>query len=115
MKLIYAIISRDDTEQVVHTLNKAGFQATKLSSTGGFLKRGNTTLMIGTDDDKLEEVTSLIEKVCGKRETIEVNIPYMSMPGVSPGMPRYYNGGNVKAEVGGAVIFAVDVCFYHKI
>ncbi len=48
MKLVYAIIGNENSELLISELSARGFQATKLSSTGGFLKRGNTTLMIGT-------------------------------------------------------------------
>ena len=63
MKLIYAIINEDDTESVVEELTKADYKVTKLSTTGGFLKRGNTTLMICTEDENLKDVTSRIERV----------------------------------------------------
>lgn len=115
MKLVYAIISNDDSERVVQELNKAGFRATKQSSTGGFLKRGNTTLMIVTENENVKTVAGLIEKVCGKRGSIDVNVPYMNFSGSTPNMPFAYNSVKQSVEVGGAVIFAVDVCYYNKI
>lgn len=115
MKLIYAITSNDDSERVLQELNKAGYSATKQSTTGGFLKRGNTTLMIVTEDENLEKVARLIEQVCGKRETIEVNVPYMNLSTSNYSMPFAYNSVKQRVEVGGAIIFAVDVCYYSKI
>ena len=115
MKLIYAIVSNDDAERVVQELNNAGFGATKQSSTGGFLKRGNTTIMVVTEDENLSTVAELIESVCGKRETIDINVPYMNFSGSNHNIPFSYPSVNQRVEVGGAVIFAVDVCYYNKI
>jgi len=52
MKLIYAIVRYDNEDEVINALTKKRYSITKLATTGGFLKKGNTTLMIGTDDDK---------------------------------------------------------------
>ncbi len=54
MKMIFAIVHKEDEGFVVERLNKERISVTKLSSTGGFLRKGNTTLMIGTEDDKVE-------------------------------------------------------------
>ena len=51
MKLIYAIVPGEDASDVVGKLNENGFQATKISTTGGFLRKKNTTLMIGVEDE----------------------------------------------------------------
>ena len=50
MKLIMAIVSNDDTNFVIKALYKEKFQATKLATTGGFLSKGNTTLIVGCED-----------------------------------------------------------------
>ena len=55
MKLVYAIVHDEDSERATRKLNEKKFSVTKLSSTGGFLKRGNTTLMIGTEDEKFRK------------------------------------------------------------
>ena len=62
MKLILAIMSNDDSPAVSSALTKENYQVTRLATTGGFLRAGNTTLIVGTDDDKIEraiEVGSL--------------------------------------------------------
>lgn len=117
MKLIYAIINEDDTESVVEELNKADYKVTKLSTTGGFLKRGNTTLMICTEDENLKDVTSRIECVCGKRHKVEYDVPCINYSAGAVGsyFPAWYGGTKKEIEVGGAIIFAVDVCYYEKI
>jgi uncharacterized protein YaaQ len=99
MKLIYAIIRNVDSGQVMEKLNKKGFYVTKLASTGGFLREGNTTLMICTEADKVDEVIELIKKECGPRQKIIANsvgtVELASM--------------NVVVNVGGATIIVVDV------
>lgn len=60
MKLIVAIIQDKDSNRLSSALVKANFRATKLASTGGFLKAGNTTFMIGVDDGQVESVMNVI-------------------------------------------------------
>lgn len=111
-KLIYAIIGKEDTEVVTSALSKSGFQATKLSTTGGFLKRGNTTLMICVDEKKMQDVIAIIKKVCGKRQSIDINVPYVDSTG---DIPMTLAGVTQKVEIGGAIIFAVNVDYFEKI
>ena len=72
MKLVFAIVSNDDATTVMRELNKEGFQVTKLASTGGFLRVGNVTLLVGTDEEKVEKapvVEPVIEDIPAKVET----------------------------------------------
>ena len=55
MKLIIAIVNSDDSSSVQGALTEGGYFVTKLSTTGGFLKKGNTTFFVGTNDDKVED------------------------------------------------------------
>ena len=70
MKLIFAIVHDEDSPRLMAELNRAGYRVTKLNSTGGFLRSGNTTLMIVVDDDQLDDVLSIIRKysVPGRRD-----------------------------------------------
>ena len=54
MKLIFTIVHDDDSSRVMGALNKEGYRITKLSSTGGFLRSGNTTLMCGVEEHQLQ-------------------------------------------------------------
>jgi len=108
MKLVIAIVQDDDAASLVSNLTENGYRVTKLASTGGFLKSGNTTLLIGTDDDKVEELVSLIEKVCKSRE-VTTSTP--SMPPLEDVyMPCSYN-----IKVGGATLFVLDVDRYERV
>ena len=60
MKLIIAIISNDDSYDVLSELTKVGFDATKLSTTGGFLSAGNVTLLIGVEDSRVDDVMEIL-------------------------------------------------------
>jgi uncharacterized protein YaaQ len=79
MKLIIAILRDVDNEPVSHALTTAGFRVTLIASTGGFLRRGSTTLLIGVDDEQLENALGIIRTNCApasepgvKRATIFV-------------------------------------------
>lgn len=62
MKLIIAILRDEDSDQVSHSLVSRGFRVTKTASTGGFLRRGSTTLMIGVDDEKVDEAIQVVQE-----------------------------------------------------
>lgn len=101
MKLIIAIVNSDDAQAVLNEIARVGYSATKLSTTGGFLRAGNTTLLIGVEEERVDEVISLIGKRAkGRKQTV------MSPPSVSEGviLPT-----PVEITVGGATVFVVDV------
>jgi len=60
MKLMMAILHSKDCEPVIQALVKDDFRVTRIASTGGFLRRGNITLLIGTDEDKIESALEII-------------------------------------------------------
>ena len=101
MKLIIAIVSNDDSSAVSANLTENGFMVTKLSTTGGFLRSGNTTLIIGTEDEKVTKAIDLIKEESKKRTEI---IPATASFDISR-----YASYPVEVQVGGATIFVVDV------
>ena len=107
MKLIIAIVNSDDSTSEQASLTKAGYFVTKLSTTGGFLKKGNTTFFIGTDDDKVERAISIIKDNSKKRIEKE--------PTVSPTeMGEFFTPIMVDVLVGGATVFVLDVEQFEK-
>ncbi len=110
MKMIYAIVRNDNEDDVVTQLTQHHYSVTRLSTTGGFLRKGNTTLMIGADDEKVDEVISLIKQECGQHQKLTVNMPYIS----GTTMVNYATMP-MHVEVGGATIFVVNVERYEKI
>jgi uncharacterized protein YaaQ len=61
MKLIVAILRDEDCEKISHALVTADFRVTQIASTGGFLRRGSTTLMIGVENDKVDQAIEIIK------------------------------------------------------
>ena len=84
MKMVFAIISKADEDITVTALNEAGFFATRLSTIGGFLKKTNTSVIVGTEDEKVSQVLDILKKYAGKRID--------EMPYVAPSMARASNG-----------------------
>jgi len=109
MKLIIAVVQDEDSHKLVSTLMKEGYGVTKLATTGGFLKAGNTTLLIGAEDEKTENAMSIIEKVCKSRKQIAVS------PSPVAGATGVYVPYPIEVTVGGATIFVVDVQEFRKL
>ena len=65
MKLLLAIVRDDREADVVFALNGQGFSVTRISTTGGFWRRGNATLLVGTDDDRVDEALVSINENAG--------------------------------------------------
>jgi len=109
MKLIYAIIRNDNEDDVTAALNSEHFIITKLSTVGGFLRKGNVTLLIVTEDERVETAIDIIKKECGQSQDITVNMPYISGTGMmnSSTVP-------VKVKIGGATVFVTDVEKFEK-
>ncbi len=109
MKLIIAIIQDEDANRLVSELMNAGYGVTKLATTGGFLRSGNTTLLVGVEDDKLDSAMKVIEKVCKSRSQIATT------PSPISGTTGVYVPFPVEVTVGGATIFVLDVEQFTKI
>ena len=106
MKLIFAIVNNDDSASVAANLTAEGFSATKLATTGGFLKAGNTTFIIGTQDEKVDEVIKIVDDHSRKRSKIMTSEQYGAAAAFAT-MP-------VEVKVGGATIFVVNVERFEK-
>ena len=102
MKLIIAIVQDQDALSLIDDLTEKEFRVTKLASTGGFLKSGNTTLLTGVEDELVPEVLKIIEDNCKTRE-ITTSLLTVSMPGDT------YIPYPLEVKVGGATLFILDV------
>lgn len=110
MKLIYAIVNNEDGNVVMRELNKAGFSVTKLASTGGFLRAGNTTLLAGVDEEDVQRAIDVITKYSMKRKQIMFTPePFIGTIGGE------YSSYPEEIETGGATIFVVDVERFEKV
>ncbi len=110
MKLVYAIVHDEDQNEVITTLNEKGFSVTKLFSTGGFLRAGNTTIIIGVVDEKVDEVIGIVKsKSKSRKKVMDTSMaPGGGLNGVMLSFP-------LEVTVGGATIFVLDVERYEKI
>lgn len=108
MKLIIAIVQDKDSSRLSDAFNKANVRATKLSTTGGFLKEGNTTFMIGIEGERVEETLELIKEFCQSREQ------YMTSPvSLDVNMDSYFSVP-VPVQVGGATVFILPIESFHQ-
>lgn len=107
MKLIIAIVNNEDASVVLSELTNKGFSVTRLSTSGGFLRAGNVTMLIGLEEEKVTEALSVIEEFsCKRQQQVPVNSGYMSDSLLS--IP-------VEITVGGATVFVLDVEQFHKL
>ena len=108
-KLVLAVVQEDDYDRTVEALGKEKIFVTKLSSTGGFLKKKNITLMIGVEESRLPEVYAILKQYAGKRTEVQYTTT------VSVEDTQYANFAStatpvpVDIEVGGTTIFTLDM------
>lgn len=109
IRLIVAVVQDKDAIRLIEALLAKGYRATKLASTGGFLKEGNTTLLIGTDKAKVSDVLEIIKKVCKSRDQLVTPLTPVGGPVDS------YVPFPVEVVVGGATVFVVNVEHYERV
>jgi uncharacterized protein YaaQ len=103
MKLVMSIVHSDDAGRLTDALTQAGYRATIISTTGGFLRQGNATIFVGTQEDRVPEVLQLIRDNCRTRQELVNPLPPVMEPG------EMYVPAPVEVQVGGATVFVLDV------
>ncbi|MFA6627960.1 MAG: cyclic-di-AMP receptor [Bacilli bacterium] len=101
MKLIITIVAKDDAPRVIRELVSKKYFVTKLASSGGFLRNGNTTLMIGIADSEVDHAIAIITEFSKNRREFVPN-SIVSEFGMISAVP-------IEVNVGGATMFVVDV------
>lgn len=109
MKLIVAIVQDEDASRLIGELMSEGFGVTKLATTGGFLRAGNTTLLLGVEDDRFAAAMETVERVCKSRKQIAAS------PVSMVGVPGAYTPYPIEVVVGGATIFVLTVDQFVKL
>ncbi|WBW49759.1 cyclic-di-AMP receptor [Peptoniphilus equinus] len=107
MKLILSIVQDVDADNVVERLTEAGFRVTRMSTTGGFLKSGNSTLLSGVEDEQVSAYLSLLQNNAKTREVTRT-VQTISIPGTAL-MPT-----PVRVTVGGATAFVLNIVDFKK-
>lgn len=105
MKLIIIVVEDDDAPILIRELTAHGYSSTKLASTGGLLLHGNTTLLVGVNDDQVDPVIDIIKETCVRRKKI--------IPQAAAEIPTTIHLP-IEIEVGGAILFVVDVEEFYK-
>lgn len=109
MKLVVVVIQDEDANKVSAELRDKNFGLTKLASTGGFLSSGNTTLMIGVEKEKVEEVLDIIRNNCKTRKKLTTAMMPSAYTASSGYIPR-----SMEVLIGGATVFVLDVDKFEK-
>ena len=102
MKLVIGIVNNDDAGDLLSEITKASFQATKLSTSGGFLKMGNVTILVGVEDERVDEVIEIFKNCCSRRKQIVSTTPHFLGEG-------FINATPIEVTIGGATLFVLDV------
>lgn len=106
MKMITAIVNKEDSRQVCTQLVRSKFSVTRLSTTGGFLMTGNVTLMMGVEDQRVEECIEILRKYCSQHTEV---VPSTALFGSGEAsLP-------MTVTVGGATVFVTNVERFEKL
>lgn len=101
MKLVIAVVQRQDAGELLDALTKQGHRVTRISSEGGFLHEGNVTLLIAVDDQEIEPLLQSIREHCYTRTRYVSPLPPVAESG------EFYPPAPVEVQVGGATIFVL--------
>jgi uncharacterized protein YaaQ len=103
VKLIVAIVHNEDAGALVNALLEGQHRATRLQSSGGFLKQSNATIIVGAEDDKVDAVLEIVRAHCTSRTQIVNPMPPIMEPG------EFFMPYPLEVEVGGATVFVLPV------
>ena len=107
-KLLVIIAATDDADRLLERMIAEGHPATKISSTGGFLRRGNATILTGVTGGAVDEVLAMVRAECEPREEF-IPVQTLPFPGSLPPTE------SLQVRVGGAIVFVLDIQQFEKI
>jgi uncharacterized protein YaaQ len=108
-KLCMMVVADTDADRLMERLVEQGFPATKIGSTGGFLRRGNVTIFSGVTDDRVDELMSIVTAICHARKEF---VPVQTLPFLGDGG---FSAEPVEVRVGGAIVFVLDINRFERI
>jgi uncharacterized protein YaaQ len=103
MKLLIAIVHKEDADNLINALTQKKYHATFIESSGGFLKNKNTTIFLGIDNKKVPDVLGVIKKNCKSRKEYVSPAPAVIEPG------EFLMPSSVEVRVGGATVFILNI------
>jgi uncharacterized protein YaaQ len=109
VRLVVAIVHGEDAGALVDGLLERDHRATRLHSSGGFLKQSNATIIVGVEDDKVDEVLEVVRATCTARTQVVNPMP----PTMEPG--EFFMPYPLEVEVGGATVFVLPVERYERL
>jgi uncharacterized protein YaaQ len=109
MKLVVAIVHNEDAGALVEALLDKEFRATRVSSSGGFLKQSNATIFLGVEENDVEEVIGIVRANCTSRTQVVNPMPPIMEPG------EFFMPYPLEVEVGGATVFVVPVDRFERL
>jgi uncharacterized protein YaaQ len=109
VKLVVAIVHHEDAGALVDALLDREFRATRLASSGGFLKQSNATVILGVEDDAIDEVLDIVREACHSRTQVVNPMPPIMEPG------EFFMPYPLEVEVGGATVFVLPVERFERI
>lgn len=109
MKLVVAIVHPEDAGALVDALTDKEYRVTRLQSQGGFLKQSNASILVGVEEDQVEDVLATIRETCHSRTQHISPMPPIMEPG------EFYMPYPVEVTFGGATVFVVDVARYERL
>jgi uncharacterized protein YaaQ len=102
LKLVIAVVQRQDAGDLIEALTTRGHRVTRMSSEGGFLREGNVTLLIAVEDHVVDSIIRIVREHCYTRTRYVAPLPSMVESG------EFYPPTPVEVQVGGATVFVVD-------
>jgi uncharacterized protein YaaQ len=109
MKLLIIILSDSDADGLIRAMVERGYPATKIGTTGGFLRRGNTTLLSGVGEEEVDDVLALIRRLCPVRTEL-LTLGAIPIAGELP-----FLNEPIEVRAGGAVIFVLDIDRFERV
>ena len=103
VKLVVAIVHNEDAGALVDALLEKHYRATRLHSSGGFLKQSNATIILGVEEPAVDEVMDIIAANCKARTQVVNPMPPIMEPG------EFFMPYPLEVEVGGATVFVLPV------
>ena len=103
MKLVVAIVHNEDAGVLVDALLEREYRATRLHSSGGFLKQSNATIILAVEDDQVEAVMAVVRENCTSRTQVVNPMPPIMEPG------EFFMPYPLEVEVGGATVVVLPV------
>lgn len=108
MKMVMAIVQNDDAEEMLDDLTAVGYRVTKIASTSGFLRRGNSVLLVGVDASLVDDVLDTLRQRCRARRW---PVDAVAVSALSQGT----TSAPIEIPVGGATVFVWDVERYERL